>query len=130
MDNFVLAENNFLLFASKYYLNPICLDIKEFKSDIRKIRYVIKLLQKYDKTGELRERLILNHLISFYNCFEVTAATQMLFYKVPKEYWSYLKPFLLYLNFLPEKIYCVGNEPIDMVNITMDMTIVNKLRRL
>lgn len=130
MENFVLAESNFLLFASRYYVNPICLDIKEFKSDLRKIGYVIKLFQKYKKDGDLKERLILNHLISFYNCFEPTAATKILFFKMPREYWPYLKPFLLYLNYLPDKIYNVEESPIDVTNILMDMNVINRLRNL
>ena len=89
----------------------------------KKLNYIKKLLNKYKTTGDLKERLILNHIIVLYNCFG-PFATEMLFLKLP-EYEECLKPFLLYLNFLPEKI----NDRFT-VDIPLDTTIVERLRAI
>lgn len=130
MSCFVLAESNFMLFATKNYNNPVCLDIKEFHSDLRKIRYIHRLFLRYTTTGEIKERLVLNHLISFYNVFDVDAATKILFYKIPKKYWPQLKTFLLYLNYMPEYIHNIEDKPIVSSSIHLDMKLVDILRRI
>ena len=66
-----LNEDNFTLFAIRYYDNPQCTSTEEFYEDIRRFRYLKRLLKRYVKTGELRERLILNHLIVLSNLFGV-----------------------------------------------------------
>ena len=97
-----LEESTFMLYASKYYDNPNCHSIEEFEEDLQRIKYIKKLFSKYKKNGELNERLILNHIIIFYNCFG-EKATNILFMKLDK-YHSYLKPFISYLNYLPVTI--------------------------
>lgn len=122
-----LNDSNFLLFASKHYDNPHCLNSKEFYEDLNRIKYIKRLLNRYKTTGDLKERLVLNHIIILYNLFG-TAATLILFFKLP-EYGAYLKPFLILLNQLPEKI--VGlDEVIHTDSIVMDAEIVNKLRKI
>jgi len=100
-----LNSQNFTLFAAKYYRNPRCLDVKEFHSDLSHIKYVKRLLKRYLKTGVVQERLVLNHLIVFYNMFEINAANQMMFFRLEKELWPSLKTFLLFLHYLPENKY-------------------------
>ncbi len=79
-----LNDNNFSLFAAKYYNNPNCTDILEFHDDLNRIKYVKRLLKGYSESGELKERLVLNHLITLYNVFDPQACTKMLVFKLPE----------------------------------------------
>ena len=84
-----LDDSNFVLYAAKHYDNPQCYDVEEFHDDLKRFKYLKRLLGKYEDTGELRENLILNHIIVLYNVFG-EAATRMLFFKLVG-YYSYLK---------------------------------------
>ena len=97
-----LNEENFSLYAAKNYNNPQCLDIEEFYDDLSRFKYIKRLLRKYQQSGIVQERLILNHIIIIYNVFGVEAANRMIFYKIETELWGVLKTFLVYLNYLPE----------------------------
>lgn len=126
MNHDYLDDNNFVLFAAKHYDNPQCYDTEEFYDDLKRFKYLKRLFGKYEETGELRERLILNHLIILYNVFgDIT--TKMLFYKLDG-YYSYLIPFLVLLHRLPDKID-VG-KIIYTSDIPMDMKIVEVLRKI
>jgi len=124
-----LTEDNFQLFAMKTYTNPHCTDLLEFQDDLKRIRYIKRLFKKYGETGELRERLILNHLIVIYNMFEARAATRMLFLKLDG-YYDYLKPFLIFLGYWPAEIGLVDGERVLDSHISLDSTIVSKLREI
>ena len=97
-----LNEENFTLFAIRHYDNPQCTSTEEFYEDIRRFRYLKRLLKRYHNSGELRERLILNHLIILNNVFGVENAVRMLQYKIDDEYWPVLKTSLLYLEYVDE----------------------------
>jgi hypothetical protein len=116
-----LTENNFTIFAAKHYDNPQCLDIAEFEDDLARFKYVKRLLRRYQQSGDLQERLILNHLIIISNVFGITAANRMLFFKIEEELWPALKTFLVYLNYLPEN---------EKVEIPLDQNIVKVLRSI
>jgi len=124
-----LTEANALIYAAKHYDNPHFFDTIEFYEDLSRFKYLKKLFSRYEDTGEINERLVLNHLIVIYNVFGVEAATKLLFLKMDN-YGSYLKPFLLLLNFLPEVISGVGGVNITTSDIIMDQTIVDKLRKI
>ena len=96
-----LNESNYLLFAIKFYNNPQAVTRDDFESDLKRIRYIKRLLKRYKNTGELKIHLILNHLIILFNVFD-EAAVPLLFYNLEKELWPFIKSFLLYLNRLPE----------------------------
>lgn len=96
-----LNEDNYLLFAIKFYENPQSLTMEDFQSDLKRIRYVKRLLKKYKNTGELKVHLILNHLIILFNVFN-DAAIPLLFYNLEKELWPSIKSFLIFLNRFPE----------------------------
>ena len=96
-----LNENNYILFAIKYYENPQSVTMEDFESDLKRIRYVKRLLKRYKHTGELKTHLILNHLIILFNVFN-DAAVPLLFYNLEEELWPSIKSFLLFLNRLPE----------------------------
>lgn len=103
----VLTDDNFILFASKAYRNPNCMDEEEFYKDLNSIKYLKKLFSSYKKKGTLNERLILNHLQILYNVFESKECTRMLFFKL-QEHWDCLVPFLDHLNYLPEFVIGIG----------------------
>tara|TARA_B110000259_G_C14029315_1_gene406050 strand:- start:4240 stop:4614 length:375 start_codon:yes stop_codon:yes gene_type:complete len=98
----ILTESTFLLFASKHYDNPQCSDIVEFEEDLKRFQYLRKLFGRYRQDADLKERLILNHLIIIYNVFG-PSATNMLFMKL-HEFHDCLKPFVEYLNYMPQII--------------------------
>jgi hypothetical protein len=96
-----LNENNYLLFAIKFYDNPQSLTMEDFESDLKRIRYVKRLLKRYKICGELKIHLILNHLTILFNVFN-DAAVPLLFYNLESDLWPSIKSFLLFLNRLPE----------------------------
>lgn len=126
MNHDPIDDDNFVLFAAKHYDNPQCYDAEEFYDDLKRFKYLKRLFGKYEETGELRERLILNHLIILYNVFGDTA-TKMLFYKLDG-YYSYLVPFLVLLHRLPE-IVTLGTI-IHTSDIPLDNKIVEVLRKI
>lgn len=96
-----LTEKNFNLFAARNYINPRILDPEEFDEDLIRFKYLKRLFSRYKEKGELQERLILNHLTVIHNVFEISAATEMCFFKTDSALWPELKTFLLFLNLLP-----------------------------
>jgi hypothetical protein len=121
-----LNESNFLLYAMHHYDNPQCNSVQEFEEDLKKFLYLKKLLSRYKNNGELRERLILNHIIVLYNIFG-EPATRMLFYKIDESCWSALVTFLIYLERMPEKVSEYG---IVLSDMTLDETIIHTLRKI
>ena len=124
-------ETNFLLFAAKNYDNPSCFDTLEFYEDLNRFKYIKRLFSRYEETKDLKERLILNHIIVLYNVFGVPATTKMLFFKLEK-YYSYLIPFLVFLNYCPDKVPGIGLEgkTINVSDIPLDTSIVEALRKI
>ena len=124
-----LDDSNFLLYAAKYYDNPQCYDTDEFYDDLKRFKYLNRLFGKYQDSGELKERLILNHIIILYNVFGVVT-TRMLFFRL-NEYHSYLKPFIVLLGYMPEEIINIGTtDRIYNSDISMDQNIVEILRKI
>ncbi len=116
-----LNNKNFKLYAAAKYNNPECVDVEEFKQDLNRFKYLKRLLKRYELTGDLQERLILNHLIVLYNVFGIEAGNRMIWYKINEEHWHYIKPFLVYLHYLPEQ---------EKLEVAMDPYIVEVLRKL
>lgn len=121
----ILTESTFLLFASKHYDNPQCSDISEFEEDLKRFQYLRKLFGRYRQDNDLKERLILNHLIIIYNVFGLEA-TNMLFMKL-HEFHECLKPFVEYLNFMPQIIH-YEDVVLSTDNIVSDDSITEKLK--
>jgi len=96
-----LNEDNYLLFAIKHYENPQAVTKEDFYDDLKRFKWIKKLLRRYKKEGELKVHLLINHFIILYNVFG-DAATPLLFYKIDKEFWGVLKTFVVYLDRLPE----------------------------
>lgn len=116
-----LTHRNFKMYAMQHYNNPECTDIDEFKEDVSRFKYIKRLLSRYEAHGDLQERLILNHLIVIYNVFGIQAANRMLWFKVEENHWTYIKPFLVFLNYLPID---------EKVEVPLDPEIVERLRNL
>lgn len=131
MIGFPLTEDNFMLYAAQNYDNPKCFDDDEFFDDLKRFKYLKKLLKKYRDTGVIRERLILNHIIIIYNLFGHNTATRMLFFKLDG-YHMELKTFLTYLNYMPEKILDINEIGgiIRDTDIAIDPRISGVLRTL
>ena len=125
-----LNEGNFLMFSMKEYNNIQCIDIEEFYDDLKKIKYIKRLFNIYLNDGQLKERLILNHLIVFYNVFPIQAGTRILFYKIEEHFWPMLKTFLIFLDRMPDKIESIRGKTILSTNIKLDDGIVTRLRTI
>tara|TARA_R100000008_G_scaffold1536_1_gene1287 strand:+ start:91 stop:453 length:363 start_codon:yes stop_codon:yes gene_type:complete len=97
-----ITPENVVMYAIKHYDNPQCEGEKEFQDDLKRFKYIKRLLRKYHETGVLKERLLLNHLTVLNNVFGTTASTTLLLYKIQDEYWPALKSFLLFLNSITE----------------------------
>jgi hypothetical protein len=116
-----LNNKNFELYAAKHYENPSCLSVEDFYDDLARFKYIIRLLRRYRESGIIQERLVLNHIISIYNVFNVKAANRMMFYRIDDDLLPAVKTFLLFLNYLPTSQY---------KNIGIDINIANKLKTL
>jgi len=125
-----LNEENFLMYSMREYSNIQCTDIEEFYDDLKKIKYIKRLFNIYRNNGQLKERLILNHLIIFYNVFSVEAGTRILFYKIEENFWPMLKTFLIFLDRMPEKIESIRGTTIKASDIKLDEGIVTRLRSI
>jgi len=123
-----LNEGNFQLFAMKNYTNPNCTDMLEFYDDLKRIGYLKRLFRKYKETGELKDRLIINHLLVLYNTFEARAMTRMLILKLD-DHLECLKPFLIALNYWTSNVGKVNGSFIVDSEISLDFDIVKVIRQ-
>ena len=127
---FDLNDGNFLIYAAKCYDRPHILQ-QEFEDDLKRIKYIKRLLRKYKQTGEFKERLILNHFIILSNVFGVEATVNMLFYKVDQEDYPQLKTILIYLNYLPVHLKVTFDKYyIKQEEIPVDLSIADILRNI
>ena len=116
-----LNDDNFLLFAMKFYDNPQCLSEIDFNNDLKIFKYVKRLLNRYLETDDLAYRLLLNHFIVVFNMFGIEAALNILDLKLENKHWPVVKPFLIFLNYIKNDQY---------TGITMDPTVVEALRKI
>lgn len=124
-----LTEQNFSLFAAQSYNNPSCLDVLEFQEDLNRIKYLKRLFKRYHEKGDLKERLVINHLVVLYNVFEREAATRMLVFKL-ENYLQYLKPFLVMMGYWPRTIDGIDGVNIDGEGVPVNTDVVELLRRI
>ncbi len=124
-----LNDSNFKMFAMKYYENVNCTHEDDFNDDLKRIHYIKRLFKKYKETGELKERLIINHLIVLYNMFYHKALTRMLLLKL-KEDLNILKPFLVFLSYWDTNVGKVNGKIIIDIDIGLDPKIIKKLREI
>ena len=116
-----ITTNNFVMYAIKHYENPQCEGEKEFHDDMKRFKYIKRLFKKYTLGGQLKERLLLNHIIILRNLFGTEACVTLLLYKTQKEYLSVLKSFLIFLNMIRED---------ELSDIESDNCVLETLRKL
>ena len=116
-----LTEDNLFLYAAKHYYNPQFSDIEEFHEDLKRFKYIKRLANRYLETGELAERLMLNHLIIVFNVFGVEAGLNILEFKLEERHWPIVKPFLIFLKHITNDQY---------TNITMEQKVIIELRKI
>ena len=116
-----ITPDNVLMYAIRNYTNPHCEGEKEFEDDLKRFKYIKRLLRKYYDTGVLKERLLLNHLIVIFNSFGIEAGLNILELKLDKRHWPVIKPFLVYLRYIKDNQY---------TGISMDKNVVGLLRKI
>lgn len=116
-----LTEENLFLFAARHYYNPVMGDIEEFYEDMNRFKYIKRLVNKYLDTGNLSDRLIINHLITVYNVFGIESANKILELKLDTRHWPVIKPFLIFLRYIDNETY---------IDISMDRVVIEKLRTI
>lgn len=124
-----LTESNISLYQIKCYETVECLT-SEYEEDIKRIKYLKRLLNKYSKNKEINERLILNHMVILGNVFGVEACVRILFYHIVQENYSLLKTFLLYLSYLPDIVWGVNGKDIITKLIVTDVELLRKLKEI
>jgi len=128
----VLTDDNFVLYAAKCYDNSNCTSVSQFQNDLRIVRYIKRAINKYLRTGKIKPVLLLNHIISLYNLFGVEASTRILFLRLNTVMYSVLKTYLVFLSYMPERVYGIRskNNTINNSDIPIDMYIANLLRKI
>ena len=116
-----VTEENYLIVAAKHYNNPQCSSTDEFYADLDRIKYIKRIINRYLETGELSDRLLINHIIVFCNVFGIEIGVKMMAVKLDYKYWSVIKPILVFLKYI---------EPTDLVGIDMDTNVINVLRKI
>ena len=124
-----LNESNILLYAAKCYEKPHCID-SEFDEDYKKIRYIKRLLQRYRVSGEIKERLVLNHLIIAQNVFGVESTTRMLFLRIDAKDYSALKTILVFTSSMPKIVKGIRGKDIISSDIPIDFNLAGILRSI
>ena len=123
-----LNNDNVMMYAVKAYDKPNCI-MSEFKEDMKRFNYLKRLFKRYRKYNELREQLVLNHLIVIYNVFGPEVASRLLFFKMAKDDYSALKTYLLFLNIMPDRVKGIKGHDIISSDIPIDYTIAEALRK-
>ena len=123
-------EKNIDLYSIKKYDNPQCSSMEEYYDDVKRIKYLKRLFNRYRANGDLKDRLILNHIIVFYNVFPVVDATRILFFKMDKEDYSFMKTFLVFLGYMPDRIDGINGKDIISSDISLDTEIIERLRNI
>lgn len=117
----ILNEKNILLYAAKHYYNPRFSDIEEFHEDLKRFKYIKRLVNRYLDDKALSERLILNHLIVIFNAFGIEPSLNILEVKLEERHWPVIKPFLIFLKY-------ITND--QLTGIPMDEKVVEALRKI
>tara|TARA_R100000008_G_scaffold71948_1_gene49931 strand:- start:466 stop:858 length:393 start_codon:yes stop_codon:yes gene_type:complete len=126
----ILNDKNYVMYAMKEYDNPQCVGIEEFHEDLNRIKYIKRLFRRYSTTKELKERLILNHLIVLYNVFGIVPATRLLFFRIDKSDYKMLKTFIVFLNCCPEGDDEFKITEVDLIGIPLDRDLIKVLRKI
>ena len=124
-----LNDDNIILYAIKSYESPNCI-MSEFEGDLKRTKYLKRLFRRYKILKELKERLIINHIILLYNVFGAEATTRILFYRIDEKDYDILKTFLMYLNLLPTIVRGIRGKDIITSDILINLEIAEILRKI
>ena len=124
-----LNNDNIMMYAMKAYDKPDCI-MSEFKDDMKRFNYLKRLFRRYRKVDELREQLVLNHLVVLYNVFGPEVTSRMLFFKMSKDDYPALKTYLLFLSIMPDRIRGIKGQDIISSDIPVDKRIADILREI
>ena len=116
-----LTEENLFLYAAKHYDNPTFSDVEDFYEDLKRFKYIKRLVNRYLDHNDLADRLILNHLIVVFNSFGIEAGLNILKLKLDERHWPVVKPFLIFLNYIDNN---------ELVEIKMDKMVIERLRKI
>jgi len=116
-----LTEENLFLYAAKHYDNPNFSDVDDFYEDLKRFKYIKRLVNRYLDNNDLAERLIMNHLIVVFNSFGIEAGLNILKLKLDERHWPVIKPFLIFLNYIANT---------QLTEISMDRNVVERLRKI
>ena len=116
-----VTEENYIIVAAKHYINHQCSSTDEFYEDLNRIKYIKRLINRYHDTGDLPDRLLMNHIIVFCNVFTIPIGIKLMALKLEYKYWSVIKPFLVKLKYI---------LPGDLTGIEMDPKVVEVLRNI
>lgn len=125
-----LDDTNYILYAEESYRNPQCVCYDDFLDDLNRIKYVKRLFNKYERSGEFKDRLILNHVIAFYNVFEHYPATRIWFTKINRKHWGVLNSVLTFLGYMPRVIHGINGVNLLSDDLPIDEDIYGKLKEL
>ena len=123
-----LTTENIMMYAIKAYDKPNCI-MSEFKDDMKRFNYLKRLFRRYRKLNELREQLVLNHLVVLYNVFGPEVTSRMLFFKMSKDDYSSLKTYLLFLSCMPDIVRGIKGHDILSSDIPIDTRVAEVLRQ-
>jgi hypothetical protein len=123
-----LTTENIMMYAIKAYDKPNCI-MSEFKDDMKRFNYLKRLFRRYRKLNELREQLVLNHLVVLYNVFGPEVTSRMLFFKMSKDDYSSLKTYLLFLSCMPDVVRGIKGHDILSSDIPIDTRVAEVLRQ-
>lgn len=118
---FELTEKNLLLYAAQNYYNKVGATTDEFEEDLKRFKYIKRLVNRYIETGDLAERLIMNHIVVVHNVFGIEAGVKILGLKLEGKHWPVVKPFLVYLKYITSE---------DLAGISLDPYVVEVLRKI
>lgn len=122
-----LNNDNIMIYAVKAYDKPNCV-MSEFNDDMKRFNYLKRLFKRHHSYGEVKERLVINHMIVLCNVFTPEVATRLLFYKMPKKDYPILKTYLTFLNLMPNFVRGIRNDDIISSDIPLDETLISILR--
>lgn len=121
-----ITESSFARIAMHHYDNVQCTSLKEFEDDLKRFSYLKKLFIRYMENDDLKERLIINHIIVLHNVFGIIAP-ELLFFKIDPKFWGILATFMIYLNIMPDKI---PEFDIILSDIELDQDVIKILRNI
>jgi len=124
-----LTNDNIMLYAIKSYDKPNML-MSEFKEDMKRFNYLKRLFRRYRKDNDLKNQLILNHIVVLSNVFGAEVITRLLFFNMAREDYSAIKTYLLFLSHMPDVVLGIRGQNLLSSDIPVDMNIANTLRKI